>query len=119
MALNPARKGNMGRINSSQPLAVYDQLIAQPWLKGVIEQIRGEKPIAGVNASGASGTSDEKNEKDEKDEKALAKAREELKKQLPFRAIHYARFLNNHRSQGDADPESFLFQTTGDVDDAE
>ena len=104
MALNPARKGNMGRINSSQPLAVYDQLIAQPWLKGVIEQIRGEKPIAGVNAQ---------------DEKALAKAREELKKQLPFRAIHYARFLNNHRSQGDADPESFLFQTTVDVDDAE
>ncbi len=104
MALNPARKGNMGRINSSQPLAVYDQLIAQPWLKGVIEQIRGEKPIAGVNAQ---------------DEKALAKAREELKKQLPFRAIHYSCFRNNHRSQGDADSESFLFQTTVDVDDAE
>ena len=116
MALNPARKGNMGRINSSQPLAVYDQLIAQPWLKGVIEQIRGEKPIAGVNASGASDALDEKNAQDEK---ALAKAREELKKQLPFRAIHYARFLNNHRSQDDADPESFLFQTTVDVDDAE
>ena len=116
MALNPARKGNMGRINSSQPLAVYDQLIAQPWLKGVIEQIRGEKPIAGVNASGASNASDEKNALDEK---ALAKAREELKKQLPFRAIHYSCFRNNHRSQGDADPESFLFQTTVDVDDAE
>ena len=116
MALNPARKGNMGRINSSQPLAVYDQLIAQPWLKGVIEQIRGEKPIAGVNASGASDASDEKNALDEK---ALAKAREELKKQLPFRAIHYSCFRNNHRSQGDADPESFLFQTTVDVDDAE
>ena len=116
MALNPARKGNMGRINSSQPLAVYDQLIAQPWLKGVIEQIRGEKPIAGVNASGASDASDEKNAQDEK---ALAKAREELKKQLPFRAIHYSCFRNNHRSQGDADPESFLFQTTVDVDDAE
>ena len=113
MALNPARKGNMGRINSSQPLAVYDQLIAQPWLKGVIEQIRGEKPIAGVNAQDASKASDEKYEK------ALAKAREELKKQLPFRAIHYSCFRNNHRSQGDADPESFLFQTTVDVDDAE
>ena len=113
MALNPARKGNMGRINSSQPLAVYDQLIAQPWLKGVIEQIRGEKPIAGVNAQDASKASDEKYEK------ALAKAREELKKQLPFRAIHYSYFRNNHRSQGDADPESFLFQTTMDVDDAE
>ena len=116
MALNPARKGNMGRINSSQPLAVYDQLIAQPWLKGVIGQIRGEKPIAGVNALDVSNASDEKNAQNEK---ALAKAREELKKQLPFRAIHYARFLNNHRSQGDADPESFLFQTTVDVDDAE
>ena len=104
MALNPARKGNMGRINSLQPLAVYDQLIAQPWLKGVVEQIRGEKPMAGVDAANL---------------KAAAKAREELKKQLPFRAIHYARFRNNHRSQGDADPESFLFQTTVDVDDAE
>ena len=116
MALNPARKGNMGRINSSQPLAVYDQLIAQPWLKGVIEQIRGEKPIAGVNAQDISNASDEKNAQNEK---ALAKAREELKKQLPFRAIHYSCFRNNHRSQGDADPESFLFQTTVDVDDAE
>ena len=116
MALNPARKGNMGRINSSQPLAVYDQLIAQPWLKGVIGQIRGEKPIAGVNAQDVSNASDEKNAQDEK---ALAKAREELKKQLPFRAIHYSCFRNNHRSQGDADPESFLFQTTVDVDDAE
>ena len=116
MALNPARKGNMGRINSSQPLAVYDQLIAQPWLKGVIEQIRGEKPIAGVNALDVSNASDEKNAQNEK---ALAKAREELKKQLPFRAIHYSCFRNNHRSQGDADPESFLFQTTVDVDEAE
>ena len=104
MALNPARKGNMGRINSLQPLAVYDQLIAQPWLKGLVEQIRGEKPMAGVDAANG---------------KAAAKAREELKRQLPFRAIHYARFRNNHRSQGDADPESFLFQTTVDVDDKE
>ena len=104
MALNPARKGNMGRINSLQPLAVYDQLIAQPWLKGLVEQIRGEKPMAGVDAANG---------------KATAKAREELKRQLPFRAIHYARFRNNHRSQGDADPENFLFQTTVDVDDKE
>ena len=104
MALNPARKGNMGRINSLQSLAVYDQLIAQPWLKGLVEQIRGEKPMAGVEAANG---------------KAAAKAREELKRQLPFRAIHYARFRNNHRSQGDADPESFLFQTTVDVDDKE
>ena len=104
MALNPARRGNMGRLNSSQPLTVYDSLTAQNWLKGVIEQIRGEKPITGVGDG---------------DEKAVKKAREALKKQLPIRAIHYYRFRNNHRSAEDADPESFLFQTTVDVDDEE
>ena len=104
MALNPARKGNMGRLNSSQPLYVYDTLIAQPWLKGVIAQIRGEKAIPGVDAG---------------DEKAVKKAKEGLKKQLPIRAIHYYRFRNNHRSGEDADPESFLFQTTIDVDDVD
>ena len=104
MALNPARKGNMGRLNSSQPLYVYDTLIAQPWLKGVIAQIRGEKAIPGVDAG---------------DEKAVKKAREGLKRQLPIRAIHYYRFRNNHRSSEDADPESFLFQTTIDVDDVD
>ena len=104
MALNPARRGNMGRLNSSQPLTVYDSLTAQPWLKGVIEQIRGEKPITGVGDG---------------DVKAVKKAREALKKQLPIRAIHYYRFRNNHRSAEDADPESFLFQTTVDVDDEE
>ena len=104
MALNPARKGNMGRLNSSQPLYVYDTLIVQPWLKGVIAQIRGEKAIPGVDAG---------------DEKAVKKAREGLKRQLPIRAIHYYRFRNNHRSSEDADPESFLFQTTIDVDDIE
>ena len=104
MALNPARKGNMGRLNSSQPLYVYDTLIVQPWLKGVIAQIRGEKAIPGVDAG---------------DEKAVKKAREGLKRQLPIRAIHYYRFRNNHRSSEDADPESFLFQTTIDVDDVD
>ena len=104
MALNPARRGNMGRLNSSQPLTVYDTLIAQPWLKGVIGQIRGEKPITGM---------------DDGDGTAVKKAREALKKQLPIRAIHYYRFRNNHRSAEDADPESFLFQTTIDVDDME
>ena len=102
MALNPARRGNMGRLNSSQPLTVYDSLTAQSWLKGVIEQIRGEKPISGV---------------DDGDGTAVKKAREALKKQLPIRAIHYYKFRNNHRSAEDADPESFLFQTTIDVDD--
>ena len=104
MALNPARRGNMGRLNSSQPLTVYDSLTAQRWLKGVIEQIRGEKPITGM---------------DDGDGTAVKKAREGLKKQLPIRAIHYYRFRNNHRSAEDADPESFLFQTTIDVDDME
>ena len=104
MALNPARKGNMGRLNSSQPLYVYDTLIVQPWLKGVIAQIRGEKAIPGVDAG---------------DEKAVKKAREGLKRQLPIRAIHYSKFRNNHRSSEDADPESFLFQTTIDVDDVD
>ena len=104
MALNPARKGNMGRLNSSQPLYVYDTLIAQPWLRGVIAQIRGEKAIPGVDAG---------------DEKAVKKAKEGLKRQLPIRAIHYSKFRNNHRSSEDADPESFLFQTTIDVDDVE
>ena len=104
MALNPARKGNMGRLNSSQPLYVYDTLIAQPWLRGVIAQIRGEKAIPGVDAG---------------DEKAVKKAKEGLKRQLPIRAIHYSKFRNNHRSSEDAVPESFLFQTTIDVDDVE
>ena len=104
MALNPARKGNMGSLNSSQPLYVYDTLIAQPWLRGVIAQIRGEKAIPGVDAG---------------DEKAVKKAKEGLKRQLPIRAIHYYRFRNNHRSSEDAVPESFLFQTTIDVDDVE
>ena len=104
MALNPARKGNMGRLNSSQPLYVYDTLIAQPWLKGMIAQIRGEKAIPGVDAG---------------DEKAVKKAREGLKRQLPIRAIHYSKFRNNHRSSEDAVPESFLFQTTIDVDDVD
>ena len=104
MALNPARKGNMGRLNSSQPLYVYDTLIAQPWLRGVIAQIRGEKAIPGVDAG---------------DEKAVKKAKEGLKRQLPIRAIHYSKFRNNHRSSEDAVPESFLFQTTIDVDDVD
>ena len=104
MALNPARKGNMGRLNSSQPLYVYDTLIVQPWLKGVIAQIRGEKAIPSVDAG---------------DEKAVKKAKEGLKRQLPIRAIHYSKFRNNHRSSEDADPESFLFQTTIDVDDVD
>ena len=40
-----------------------------------------------------------------------------LKKQLPFRCAHYYQFRDNRRSQKNAVPESFLFQTTIDVDD--
>ena len=42
-----------------------------------------------------------------------------LKKQLPFRCAHYYQFQGNRRSQQTAVPESFLFQTTIDVDDKE
>ena len=42
-----------------------------------------------------------------------------LKKQLPFRCAHYYQFRDNRRSQKTAVPESFLFQTTIDVDDKE
>lgn len=42
-----------------------------------------------------------------------------LKKQLPFRCAHYYQFRDNRRSQKNAVPESFLFQTTIDVDDKE
>ena len=44
---------------------------------------------------------------------------DKLKGELPFRAGHYSRFINGHRSQKDADPTSFLFQTTIDIDDKE
>ena len=44
---------------------------------------------------------------------------DKLKGLMPFRCAHYSRFLKNHRSQKDADPTSFLFQTTIDVDDKE
>ena len=44
---------------------------------------------------------------------------DKLKGLMPFRCGHYSRFLKNHRSQKDADPSSFLFQTTIDIDDKE
>ena len=36
---------------------------------------------------------------------------------LPFRCAHYYRFANDHRCQKSADPTSFLFQTTVDIDE--
>ena len=50
---------------------------------------------------------------------AIRGGNDELKKQLPFRCAHYYQFQNNRRSQKNAVPESFLFQTTIDVDDKE
>ena len=44
---------------------------------------------------------------------------DKLKGLMPFRCGHYSRFLKNHRSKKDADPTSFLFQTTIDIDDKE
>ena len=44
---------------------------------------------------------------------------DKLKGLMPFRCGHYSRFLKDHRSQKDADPTSFLFQTTIDIDDKE
>ena len=48
---------------------------------------------------------------------AIRGGNDELKKQLPFRCAHYYQFRDNRRSQKNAVPESFLFQTTIDVDD--
>ena len=50
---------------------------------------------------------------------AIRGGNDELKKQLPFRCAHYYQFRDNRRSQKTAVPESFLFQTTIDVDDKE
>ena len=50
---------------------------------------------------------------------AIRGGNDELKKQLPFRCAHYYQFQNNRRSQKNAVVESFLFQTTIDVDDKE
>lgn len=54
----------------------------------------------------------------------LAQAVEKIRKgdtkekdNLPFRCAHYYGFLGDHRTQKDADPKTFLFQTTVDVDD--
>ena len=70
----------------------------------MVLQIRGEKSIRSV---------------DRTDDAQLAKARQRIKGQLPFRCAHYYRFLKNRRSQSNADPTAFLFQTTVDVDDKE
>ncbi|MDD6552043.1 MAG: DUF3987 domain-containing protein [Prevotellaceae bacterium] len=42
-----------------------------------------------------------------------------LKKQLPFRSPHYYAFKDDRRCQSAIQPESFLFQTCVDIDDAD
>ena len=103
IALNPYRKGNKGKVFSNS-MAVYDKVIASPEIKKMIQQIRGELPIPKVNAN---------------DEKAVKKAQDRLKSELPFFCPHYGIFKNNVRRQENAQPESFMFQTIIDVDDRE
>ena len=103
IALNPYRKGNKGKVFTNS-LAVYDKVIASPEIKKMIQQIRGELPIPKVNAN---------------DEKAVKKAQDRLKSELPFFCPHYGIFKNNVRRQENAQPESFMFQTIIDVDDRE
>ena len=103
IAFNGFRGGNKGSA-SCQPLSAYDKTISLPWLHEMVLQIRGEKSIRSV---------------DRTDDAQLAKARQRIKGQLPFRCAHYYRFLKNRRSQSNADPTAFLFQTTVDVDDKE
>ena len=103
IALNPYRKGNKGKVFSNS-LAVYDKVIASPEIRKMIRQIRGELPIPKVDAN---------------DEKAVKKAQDRLKSELPFFCPHYGIFKNNVRRQENAQPESFMFQTIIDVDDRE
>ena len=101
--MNPYRKGNKGKVFSNS-MAVYDKVIASPEIRKMIQQIRGELPIPKVNAN---------------DEKAVKKAQDRLKSELPFFCPHYGIFKNNVRRQENAQPESFMFQTIIDVDDRE
>ena len=103
IALNPYRKGNKGKVFSNS-MAVYDKVIASPEIRKMIRQIRGELPIPKVDAN---------------DEKAVKKAQDRLKSELPFFCPHYGIFKNNVRRQENAQPESFMFQTIIDVDDRE
>ena len=103
IAFNGFRGGNKGNA-CCQPLSEYDKTISLPWLHEMVLQIRGEKSIRSV---------------DRTDEAKIAKAQQRIKGQLPFRCAHYYRFLKNRRSQSNADPTAFLFQTTVDVDDKE
>ena len=103
VAINPYRKGNKGKVFSYN-IDTYDKVIGSEEIKKMIQQIRGELPIDGVDLN---------------DAQALKKAQERLKSELPFFCPHYGMFRNNVRRQENAMPESFLFQTIIDVDDKE
>ena len=103
VAINPYRKGNKGKVFSYN-IDTYDKVIGSEEIKKMIQQIRGELPIDGVDLN---------------DAQAVKKAQERLKSELPFFCPHYGMFKNNVRRQESALPESFLFQTIIDVDDKE
>ena len=103
VAINPYRKGNKGKV-FSYGMDTYDKVIESAAVKKMIQQIRGELPIDGVDLN---------------DAQAVKKAQERLKSELPFFCPHYGMFKNNVRRQENAMPESFLFQTIIDVDDKE
>ena len=103
VAINPYRKGNKGKVFSYN-IDAYDKVIGSKEIKKMIQQIRGELPIDGVDLN---------------DAQAVKKAQERLKSELPFFCPHYGMFKNNVRRQENAMPESFLFQTIIDVDDKE
>ena len=103
VAINPYRKGNKGKV-FSYGMDTYDKVIESAAVKKMIQQIRGELPIDGVDLN---------------DAQAVKKAQERLKSELPFFCPHYGMFKNNVRRQENAMPESFLFQTIIDVDDEE
>ena len=103
VAINPYRKGNKGKVFSYN-IDTYDKVIGSKEIKKMIQQIRGELPIDGVDLN---------------DAQAVKKAQERLKSELPFFCPHYGMFKNNVRRQETALPESFLFQTIIDVDDKE
>ena len=103
VAINPYRKGNKGKVFSYN-IDTYDKVSGSKEIKKMIQQIRGELPIDGVDLN---------------DAQAVKKAQERLKSELPFFCPHYGMFKNNVRRQENALPESFLFQTIIDVDDKE
>ena len=103
VAINPYRKGNKGKVFSYR-MDTYDKVIESAAVKKMIQQIRGELPIDGVDLN---------------DAQAVKKAQERLKSELPFFCPHYGMFKTNVRRQENAMPESFLFQTIIDVDDKE